>query len=310
MTTETTPPDVLMESHLDLPRRQGKVREIYEVDDERLLIVATDRVSAFDVVLPTGIPDKGRVLTQMSAFWFERTREIVPNHMIRVIASTENPDLPVALGPEYTGRSMLVRRAEPVAVESIVRGYLAGSGWKSYQESGQVCGIPLPPGMTESEPFPQPLFTPSTKAPIGEHDENISYAQAVEIAGEDVANAMKVRSIALYVYGLERARMRGFLIADTKFEFGIANNEQGEAETILIDEVLTPDSSRFWSIDGYQSGTHQEAFDKQTLRDWLESTEWEKEPPGPAIPPEVVEDLRRRYLEAFERLSGQELVRP
>ena len=246
MTTNTTPgplADVLMESQIDLPRRQGKVREIYEVDDERLLIVTTDRVSAFDVVLPTGIPDKGRVLTQMSAFWFERTQGIVPNHMIRVIESTENPDVPVELGPEYVGRSMLVRRAEPVMVEAVVRGYLTGSGWKSYQETGQVCGIPLPPGMTESEPFPQPLFTPSTKAPIGEHDENISYAQAIEIAGEEVANAMKVRSIALYVYGLERARMRGFLIADTKFEFGIAANEQGEPETILIDEVLTPDSS-------------------------------------------------------------------
>lgn len=311
MTTEA-PLDVMMESDLDLPRRQGKVREIYEVDAERLLIVATDRVSAFDVVLPTGIPDKGRVLTQMSAFWFERTRDIVPNHMLRVIESTSNPDLPVPLGPEYVGRSMLVRRAEPVKIEAVVRGYLAGSGWKDYQRTGQVCGIPLPAGMTESEPFPQPLFTPATKADIGEHDENISFAQAVEIAGEEVANTIKVRSIALYLYGLERARQQGFVIADTKFEFGLAPNDQGEPEPILIDEALTPDSSRFWEASMYKAGTHQEAFDKQTLRDWLERDHsgWAKTAPGPAIADAVVADLRRRYLEAFERITGRELLRP
>jgi phosphoribosylaminoimidazole-succinocarboxamide synthase len=308
--TSDAPQDVMMESHLDLPRRQGKVREIYEVDDSRLLIVATDRVSAFDVVLPTGIADKGRVLTQMSAYWFERSESIVPNHMIRVIDSTDNPDLPVALGPEHIGRSMLVRRAEPVMIEAVVRGYMAGSGWKDYQVSGQVCGIRLPEGMTESEPFPQPLFTPATKAAVGEHDENISYERAVEIVGEDIANAIKVRSVALYIYGLEKAREKGFVIADTKFEFGVATNDHGEPETILIDEVLTPDSSRFWEAATYKTGVHQEAFDKQALRDWLESSGWEKEPPGPAIPPEVGEDLRRRYLEAFTRITGRELLRP
>ncbi len=308
--TTGTPSDVLMESTLDLPRRQGKVREIYEVDDDRLLIVATDRVSAFDVVLPTGVPDKGRVLTQMSAFWFERTRSIVPNHMIRVIESTANPDLPVPLGPEYVGRSMLVRRAEPVLIEAVVRGYMAGSGWKDYQATGEVCGIRLPEGITESEPFPQPLFTPATKAAVGEHDENISFERAAELVGEEVANAMKVRSVALYVYALERAREKGVVIADTKFEFGLAANEHGEQETILIDEALTPDSSRFWDASKYQSGIHQEAFDKQVLRDWLESTGWDKEAPGPAIPPSVGEDMRQRYLEAFTRITGRELLRP
>lgn len=308
--TTGTPSDVLMESQLDLPRRQGKVREIYELDADRLLIVTTDRVSAFDVVLPNGIADKGRVLTQMSAFWFERTKGIVPNHLIRVIDSTANPDLPIALGPEYVGRSMLVRRAQPVLIEAVVRGYLAGSGWKDYQQTGEVCGIRLPAGMQESDPFPQPIFTPATKAPVGEHDENISYQQAVELVGEEVANAIKVRSIALYVYGLEKARQQGFVIADTKFEFGLATNEEGEEEAILIDEALTPDSSRFWNASTYRSGEHQEAFDKQALRDWLETTGWNKEAPGPSIPEAVREDLRQRYLEAFERITGRELIRP
>jgi phosphoribosylaminoimidazole-succinocarboxamide synthase len=308
--TTGTPSDILMESQLDLPRRQGKVREIYEVDSDRLLIVTTDRVSAFDVVLPNGIADKGRVLTQMSAFWFERTKGIVPNHLIRVIDSTANPDLPIALGPEYVGRSMLVRRAQPVLIEAVVRGYLAGSGWKDYQQTGEVCGIRLPAGMQESEPFPQPIFTPATKAPVGEHDENISYQQAVDLVGEEVANAIKVRSIALYVYGLEKARQQGFVIADTKFEFGLATNEEGEEEAILIDEALTPDSSRFWNASTYRSGEHQEAFDKQALRDWLETTGWNKEAPGPSIPEAVREDLRQRYLEAFARITGRELIRP
>ena len=308
--TTGTPSDILMESQLDLPRRQGKVREIYEVDADRLLIVTTDRVSAFDVVLPNGIADKGRVLTQMSAFWFERTKGIVPNHLIRVIDSTANPDLPIQLGPEYVGRSMLVRRAQPVLIEAVVRGYLAGSGWKDYQQTGEVCAIRLPAGMQESEPFPQPIFTPATKAPVGEHDENISYQQAVDLVGEEVANAIKVRSIALYVYGLEKARQQGFVIADTKFEFGLATNEEGEEEAILIDEALTPDSSRFWNASTYRSGEHQEAFDKQALRDWLETTGWNKEAPGPSIPEAVREDLRQRYLEAFERITGRELIRP
>ena len=307
MTTDTTD-DVVLQTDLDLPKFQGKVRDVYDLG-EQLLIVATDRVSAFDVVLPNGVPDKGRVLTQMSAFWFEQTASVVPNHMIRVIDSTENADLPVTLGPEFIGRTMLVRKAEPVKLEAIVRGYLSGSGWKDYQASGKVCGIPLPPGLQESDALPQAIFTPSTKAEEG-HDENISYAQAVEIVGAEVANTVQVRSMSLYMYGLARARQRGFIIADTKFEFGIVRNEDGEDEAILIDEALTPDSSRFWDVATYKAGQPQPSFDKQPLRDWLESTGWNKEPPAPAMPPEVVSLLRERYVEGFERITGRELLRP
>ena len=306
MTTGTS--DVLLHTDLDLPKFQGKVRDVYDLGD-RLLIVATDRVSAFDLVLPNGIPDKGRVLTQMSAYWFENTRSVVPNHMIRVIDSTHNPDLPVALGPGFIGRTMLVRKTVPVKLESIIRGYLSGSGWKDYQASGKVCGIRLPDGLRESDALPAAIFTPSTKADEG-HDENISYEQAVEIVGEEVANTVKVRSMSLYMYGLERARQQGFIIADTKFEFGIARNDQGEDEAILIDEALTPDSSRFWDVAVYQPGRPQPSFDKQPLRDWLESTGWDKTPPAPAMPPEVVALLQERYARGFERLTGLKLVRP
>ena len=298
---------VMMESNLDLPKHSGKVRDIYDLGD-RLLLVATDRVSAFDVVLPTAIPDKGCVLTQMSAFWFDATETVVPNHMIRVIDSTDNPDIPVELGPEYIGRSMLVKKCEPVKLEAIVRGYLAGSGWAEYQRDGTVCGIPLPAGLTESEPLPNPIFTPSTKGEVGEHDENITYEQAVEIVGEDVANTVKVRSMALYTYGLSRAQEVGFFLADTKFEFGVTRNEQGEDEVILIDEALTPDSSRFWDAEIYKPGRSQPSYDKQPLRDWLTSTGWDKEPPGPPLPDEVVENIRSRYRTAFERVSGRELI--
>ncbi len=298
---------VMMESNLDLPKISGKVRDIYDLGD-RLLLVATDRVSAFDVVLPTAIPDKGCVLTQMSAFWFNATETVVPNHMIRVIDSTDNPDIPVELGPEYIGRSMLVKKCEPVKLEAIVRGYLAGSGWAEYQRDGTVCGIPLPAGLTESEPLPNPIFTPSTKGEVGEHDENITYEQAVEIVGEDIANTVKVRSMALYTYGLSRVQEAGFFLADTKFEFGVTRNDQGEDEVILIDEALTPDSSRFWDAEIYKPGQSQPSYDKQPLRDWLTSTGWDKEPPGPPLPDEVVESIRSRYRTAFERVSGRELI--
>jgi len=298
---------VMMESNLDLPRHSGKVRDIYDLGD-RLLLVTTDRVSAFDVVLPTAIPDKGCVLTQMSAFWFEATESVVPNHMIRVIDSTENPDIPVELGPEYIGRSMLVKKAEPVKLEAIVRGYLAGSGWAEYQRDGTVCGIPLPAGLTESEPLPNPIFPPSTKGEVGEHDENITYEQACEIVGADVANTVKVRSMALYTYGLSRAQESGFFLADTKFEFGVTRNAQGEDEVILIDEALTPDSSRFWDAEIYRPGQSQPSYDKQPLRDWLSATGWGKEPPGPALPDEVVENIRQRYRTAFERVTGRDLI--
>ncbi|MCY3568001.1 MAG: phosphoribosylaminoimidazolesuccinocarboxamide synthase, partial [Chloroflexi bacterium] len=227
---------------------------------------------------------------------------------IRVIDSTDNPDIPVALGPEYVGRSMLVKKCEPVKLEAIVRGYLAGSGWAEYQRDGTVCGIPLPPGLTESEPLPNPIFTPSTKGEVGEHDENITYEQAIGIVGQDVANTVKVRSMALYTYGLSRAQEAGFFLADTKFEFGATQNEQGEDEIILIDEALTPDSSRFWDAGIYKPGQSQPSYDKQPLRDWLTSTGWDKEPPGPPLPDDVVEDIRGRYRTAFERVTGRELI--
>ena len=297
---------VMMEAELDLPLKRGKVRDVYDLGD-RLLIVATDRVSAFDVVLPNGIPDKGRVLTQMSAYWFEATSSVVPNHMIRVISSTDNPDIPVPLGPEYVGRTTLVQKAQPVMLEAVVRGYLAGSGWAEYQQSQTVCGIPLPAGLRESDALPEAIFTPSTKAEVG-HDENITYQQAEEIVGADIANTVKVRSMALYLFGLEHARGAGFFLADTKFEFGVVQNGQGEDEVILIDEALTPDSSRFWDSEVYKPGQSQPSYDKQPLRDWLSASGWDKEPPGPELPDELIGELRDRYISAFRRVTGRELI--
>ena len=297
---------VMMEADLDLPLKRGKVRDVYDLGD-RLLIVATDRVSAFDVVLPNGIPDKGRVLTQMSAYWFDATTTVVPNHMIRVISSTENPDIPVPLGPEYVGRTMLVQKAAPVMLEAVVRGYLAGSGWAEYRQSRTVCGIPLPDGLRESDALPEAIFTPSTKAEVG-HDENITYRQAEEIVGAGIANTVKVRSMALYLFGLEHARGAGFFLADTKFEFGVVQNEQGEDEVILIDEALTPDSSRFWDSEVYQPGQSQPSYDKQPLRDWLSASGWDKEPPGPELPDDLIAELRDRYVKAFQRVTGRELI--
>ena len=296
----------MMEADLDLPLKRGKVRDVYDLGD-RLLIVATDRVSAFDVVLPNGIPDKGRVLTQMSAYWFEATSSVVPNHMIRVISSTDNPDIPVPLGPEYVGRTMLVQKAQAVMLEAVVRGYLAGSGWAEYQQSQTVCGIPLPAGLRESDALPEAIFTPSTKAEVG-HDENITYQQAEEIIGAEIANTVKVRSMALYLFGLEHARDAGFFLADTKFEFGIVQNGQGEDEVILIDEALTPDSSRFWDSEVYKPGQSQPSYDKQPLRDWLSASGWDKEPPGPELPDDLIAELRDRYISAFRRVTGRELI--
>ena len=297
---------VMMEADLDLPLKRGKVRDVYDLGD-RLLIVATDRVSAFDVVLPNGIPDKGCVLTQMSAYWFEATSSVVPNHMIRVISSTDNPDIPVPLGPEYVGRTMLVQKAQAVMLEAVVRGYLAGSGWAEYQQSQTVCGIPLPAGLRESDALPEAIFTPSTKAEVG-HDENITYQQAEEIVGADIANTVKVRSMALYLFGLEHARSAGFFLADTKFEFGVVQSGQGEDEVILIDEALTPDSSRFWDSEVYKPGRSQPSYDKQPLRDWLSASGWNKEPPGPELPDDIIAELRDRYISAFRRVTGRELI--
>jgi phosphoribosylaminoimidazole-succinocarboxamide synthase len=301
----------LSESTLDLPLlARGKVRDIYDLGD-KLLIVATDRLSAFDVVLPTAIPTKGAVLTQMSAFWFEMTGDIVPNHFIRVVESTQVPEVPVELPREMIGRSMVVRKAGRIAVECVVRGYITGSGWSDYKKGGSVSGIRLPEGLEESDELPEPIFTPTTKADEG-HDMPITFKEVRELAGDQAANAMRVRSLALYKYGRDYARERGIIIADTKFEFGWLHDAQtgGEPEVILIDEALTPDSSRFWPADRYKPGGAQPSFDKQYVRDYLNELGWDKTPPGPELPMDVVEKTAEKYREAFERVTGRTLVLP
>ena len=267
-----------------------------------LLIVATDRISALDAVLPTGIPNKGKVLTYLSSWWFNRIANVVPHHMLAVVDSTNAANLlPFELPPELHGRSMLVRKAERHNAECIVRGYLSGSGWRDYKNTNSVCGIPLPEGLEESGKLPEDIFTPSTKADIG-HDENISYEELVEIVGEDVANSMKKRSIAVYTYAHTVALERGIIIADTKFEFGLR-----EEETILIDEVLTPDSSRFWPASKYEPGRSQESFDKQPVRDWLSKSGWQDGQELPAVPSDVANETSERYLEVYKILTGEEL---
>lgn len=279
---------------------RGKVRDIYDLGDQ-LLIVATDRISAFDVVMPNPIPDKGRVLTQLSRFWFNLTREIVPNHLI----STEVEEYPQSCRPyqeELRGRSMLVVKTEVLPVECIVRGYLSGSGWEEYRKTGEVCGIPLPKGLVESSKLEEPIFTPSTKAEQGLHDENITFERMKQIVGGELAEQMKSASIAVYQKARDFAEQRGILIADTKMEFGIK-----DGQLILIDELLTPDSSRFWPKDDYQPGGAQKSFDKQYLRDYLLSIKWNKTPPAPVLPEEVIQKTREKYLEAYERLVGKPL---
>ena len=297
--------DVMLESRpaggAELTHR-GKVRDIYVLPDDRLLLVATDRVSAFDVVLPTGIARKGEVLTRLSAFWFERTAEVVPNHMIAVLDAESADELGLALDAALYGRSMVVRRAEPLKVECVVRGYLAGSGWAEYQRSGSVCGIPLPPGLTQCEQLPEPIFTPKTKAEPPEHDEPLTYEQTEQLVGADTANALRVRSLALYGYAAMRARERGIIVADTKFEFGML-----DGEVTLIDEAITPDSSRFWPADQYEPGHDQPSLDKQPLRDWLEASGWDKRPPAPELPRAVAEEMSQRYLDAYRLVTGQPL---
>jgi phosphoribosylaminoimidazole-succinocarboxamide synthase len=293
---------ILTESELDLPLlSRGKVRDIYDLGD-KLLIVATDRISAFDVVLPTGIPDKGAVLTQMSAFWFERTGDIVPNHFIRVVEDTRVPEVPVELPREMVGRAMVVQKAERIDVECVARGYITGSGWSDYKRDGRVSGIKLPEGLEESQELPEPIFTPTTKESEG-HDRPIQYRDVVEMAGERAANAVKIRSLALYRFGREYARDRGIIIADTKFEFGWLDDE-----VILIDEALTPDSSRFWPADQYKVGRAQPSYDKQYVRDYLNEVGWDKTPPGPDLPADVVERTAAKYREAFEQITGRQLV--
>ena len=290
------------------PHRRGKVRDIYEVD-EFLLIVTTDRISAYDCVLGSAIPDKGKVLTQLSAFWFDRTNDIVSNHMI----STNPATYPGALKPHaemLAGRSMLVRRARPVPIECVARGYLAGSGWREYQESGEVCGVPLPEGLRESDRLPEPIFTPATKADSG-HDINISEAEAANLVGRDLVSRLRELTLALYRHGAEHAESCGIIVADTKFEFGLVgtnDDEPGSEESVvLIDEVLTPDSSRFWPKDDYVPGRGQASFDKQFVRNYLDEITWNRQPPVPELPTDIVEKTSEKYLEAFRVLSGREL---
>jgi len=283
------------------PRRQGKVRDIYDLG-ERLLLVASDRISAFDVVMADPIPDKGRILTQISAFWFRLLADVIPNHLI----SLEVADFPPACQPYgeiLAGRAMLVHKTQPLPVECIVRGYLAGSGWADYQKTGAVCGLALPAGLRESERLPAPLFTPSTKAEIGTHDENISFEQAAAAIGRDLAEKAKDISLTLYSRARAWAEPRGIILADTKFEFGLR-----DGQLILIDEVLTPDSSRFWPMPDYEPGRPQKSYDKQYLRDYLESLGWNKHPPPPPLPPAVIANTRAKYLEALKSLTGEDLA--
>ncbi|MEE2706731.1 MAG: phosphoribosylaminoimidazolesuccinocarboxamide synthase [Planctomycetota bacterium] len=287
---------VVMQTSLDaFPVRRGKVRDIYDLGDQ-LLLVSTDRISAFDWVLPTGIPDKGRVLTQFSAFWFDWLKE--PNHTLTCDVAAM--DLPEDVDQTILdGRSMLVKKTEVVPIECVVRGYLSGSGWKEYQQSGSVCGIPLRNELVESDQLAEPIFTPATKEETG-HDINISFEQMVEIVGSDIAEELRERSIAIYQRGAEFAYERGIIIADTKFEWGLVDDE-----LILIDEVLTPDSSRFWPVDQYEPGKGQPSYDKQFVRDWLIEFGWDKNSEPPALPDEVVTKTRDKYIEAFEQLTGE-----
>ena len=279
--------------------RSGKVREVFDLGD-RFLLVASDRISAFDVIMPNGIPRKGEVLTQISHFWFERFAALVPNHLL----AGANDPLPNNLQPfaaQLARRSMIVKKAKPLAIECIVRGYLSGSGWKEYKKSQTVCGIKLPAGLTESAELPEPLFTPSTKAEAG-HDENISFEAAQKIVGAELANQARDLSLKIYQAGRDYASQRGIIIADTKFEFGLF-----EGKLILIDEVLTPESSRFWPADQYAPGRGQPSFDKQFVRDYLETLAWDKTPPGPQLPDDVVAKTSAKYLEAYEKLTGKKL---
>ena len=288
------------------PDRQGKVRDIYDFGD-RLLIVATDRISAFDYVLGSGIPDKGKVLTQISSFWFERLAPIVANHLLSTTPSSY-PGEARRTADLLQGRSMLVRRTEPLPIECVARGYLSGSAWKDYAATGEVCGIGLPAGMRESEQLPEPIFTPATKAQSG-HDINISDAQAADRVGTRVLDRARELTLRLYADGASHAASRGIIVADTKFEFGLLPDDgrPDEDRLILIDEVMTPDSSRFWPRDGYQPGGPQPSFDKQFVRDYLERIHWNKQPPVPSLPDDVVAKTREKYVEAFERLTGREL---
>lgn len=277
----------------------GKVREIFAVGADRLLLVATDRISAFDVILPTTIPNKGKILNQISAFWFERTKEIVDNHLVSTDVGSFPPPLN-QYAPELRGRSSLVKRCEPLPIECVVRGYLTGSGWKDYQQTGSVCGIKLRPGLMQSDQLRNAIFTPATKAKSG-HDLNISFKEAAAIVGRDLAEEVRRISLDLYAWGSDYARQKGIIICDTKFEFGRIGNR-----LYLIDEVLTPDSSRFWPADRYCPGKSQPSFDKQFIRDYLETLDWDKKDPGPELPKKIIEASSERYIDAYRMLTGEE----
>jgi phosphoribosylaminoimidazole-succinocarboxamide synthase len=292
----------LLETRLNdlLPHRQGKVRDIFDLGDS-LLMVATDRISAFDYVLGSGIPDKGRVLTQLSAFWFDQTKEIVGNHVIATDVAQYPADLR-RYADVLAGRSMLVTKTSPVPIECVARGYLSGSGWKEYVAHGSVCGIGLPPGLHESDRLPEPIFTPATKATTG-HDVNVSEQEAAQLVGADLMRRLNELTMALYRFGAAHAESKGIILADTKFEFGLTD----AGDIILIDEVMTPDSSRYWPRNDYRPGGPQPSFDKQFVRDYLEGIRWNKQPPVPSLPDDVVSRTRDKYIEAFRRLTGKEL---
>jgi phosphoribosylaminoimidazole-succinocarboxamide synthase len=306
-------PDVVLETSLEglTLARRGKVRDVYDLG-EHLLIIATDRISAFDYVLGSGIPDKGKVLTQLSAFWFDHVGDLVPHHVVAV----DVDQFPASTKPHrdvLRGRSMLVKKTDPLPIECVARGYISGSGWKDYQQTGAVCGIALPAGLRESDRLPEPIFTPATKAESG-HDENISEAQAGAIVGEALIKRLKHLTLSIYARGVEHADEKGIIIADTKFEFGRGPASGGSAsqgqpeQLILIDEILTPDSSRFWPKDTYAPGQSQFSFDKQFVRDYLEEIRWNKQPPVPSLPDDVVQRTRDKYLEAYKRLTGRALA--
>ena len=279
---------------------QGKVRDIYDIDADKMLIVTTDRLSAFDVVLPTAIPGKGAVLTQVANFWFDRLKGIIPNHLTGIDPTTVVSDAEKA---QVAGRAIVVRKLKPLPIEAVVRGYLVGSGWKEYKQSGTVCGIPLPAGLQEASKLPQPIFTPSTKAEVGAHDENITFERASELMGVELAAQVRDVAIRLYRAAAEYALTKGIIIADTKFEFGL----DADGKLYLIDEALTPDSSRFWPADQYQIGSNPPSFDKQYVRDWLEASGWNKKAPGPELPPDVAARTGEKYREALRQLTGHDL---
>jgi phosphoribosylaminoimidazole-succinocarboxamide synthase len=290
----------MLESHVSSLQRihQGKVRDIYAVDEQHMLIVTTDRLSAFDVVMPDPIPGKGRVLTQISNFWFERTKHIVPNHIADFALARAVPD--AAERAPLEERSIIVRRLKALPIEAVVRGYLIGSGWNDYQQTGAVCGIALPSGLRQADRLPEPIFTPATKAELGAHDENIAYDRVVALVGRGLAEQVRATALALYAFAVAHAQARGIIIADTKFEFGV--DEAGRLT--LIDEVLTPDSSRFWPADTYRAGSSPPSFDKQYVRDYLETLDWPKRPPGPKLPSDIIARTSEKYAEALRRLTS------